>query len=109
MLDFRGGGEFLFHFFYGFVEFQSRAEEETVGFLEGALDVGGNIISCDAYAVQSYDSGGVAVGDDEGAYVLDDLGHAAYHGEGSYFDELVDTAHGTDDGVVFDGDVAGYA
>ena len=68
MLDFRGGGEFLFHFFYGFVEFQARAEEEAVGFLEGALDVGRDVVSCDAYAVQAYDSGGVAVGDDEGAY-----------------------------------------
>lgn len=109
VLDFRGGGEFLFHFFYGFVEFQARAEEEAVGFLEGALDVGRDVVSCDAYAVQAYDSGGVAVGDDEGAYVLNDLGHAAYHGEGSYFDELVDAAHGADDGMVFDGDVACYA
>lgn len=37
VLDFRGGGEFLFHFFYGFVEFQARAEEEAVGFLEALL------------------------------------------------------------------------
>ena len=109
VLDFRGGGEFLFHFFYGFVEFQARAEEEAVGFLEGALDVGRDVVSCDAYAVQAYDSGGVAVGDDEGAYVLNDLGHAAYHGEGSYFDELVDAAHGADDSMVFDSDVAGNA
>ena len=49
VLDFRGGGEFLFHFFYGFVEFQARAEEEAVGFLEGALDVGRDVVSCDAY------------------------------------------------------------
>lgn len=109
VLDFRGGGEFLFHFFYGFVEFQARAEEEAVGFLEGALDVGRDVVSCDAYAVQAYDSGGVAVGDDEGAYVLNDLGHTADHGKSTNLDELVDAAHGADDGMVFDGDVACYA
>ena len=109
VLDFRGGGEFLFHFFYGFVEFQARAENEAVCFFERALGFGRDLVSGNADCVESYDSGRVAVGDDEGAYVLNDLGHTADHGKSTNLDELVDAAHGADDGMVFDGDVACYA
>ena len=109
MFDFRSGREFLFHFLDSIVEFQARAENEAVCFFERALGFGRDLVSGNAYCVESYDSGRVAVSDDKGAYVLNDLGHTADHGKSTNFDELVDAAHGADDSMVFDSDVAGNA
>ena len=109
MFDFRSGREFLFHFLDSIVEFQARAENEAVCFFERALGFGRDLVSGNADCVESYDSGRVAVSDDKGAYVLNDLGHTADHGKSTNLDELVDAAHGADDSMVFDSDVAGNA
>ena len=109
MFDFRSGREFLFHFLDSIVEFQARAENEAVCFFERALGFGRDLVSGNADCVESYDSGRVAVSDDKGAYVLNDLGHTTDHGKSTNLDELVDAAHGADDSMVFDSDVAGNA
>ena len=109
MFDFRSGRKFLFHFQDGIIQLQAGTENEAVCLFQVALHFRRNVVAGKAYAVQAYHPGGVAVYDDEGAYVLHDLGHAAYHGAGADFNELVDTAHAADDCMVFYGDVACHA
>ena len=109
MFDFRGGGQFLFHFQDGIVQLEAGAENEAVCLFQVTLHFRGDVVAGKAYAVEAHYPGRVAVYDDEGAYVLHDFGHAAYHGAGTDLDELVDAAHAADDGVVFYGDVACYA
>ena len=107
VFDFGGGGEFLFHFEDGIVQFEAGTENEAIGLFQVALHFGADVISGEAYGVEAYDSGGIAVYNNEGAYVLDDFGHAANHGTGTDFDKLMDTAHASDDCMVFYGDVTG--
>ena len=101
VFDFRGGGEFLFHFMDCIVQLEAGTENEAIGLFQVALHFGADVVSCKTYGVEAYDSGGVAVYDHEGAYVLDDLGHAAYHGTGADLHKLVDAAHSADDCMVF--------
>lgn len=107
MLNFRCRREVLFHFMDSFVQLQAGTENGAVCFFKPASYFGGDIVSGESYAVQSDHSCRIAVNDHEWAYVLYDLGHAAHHGAGADFYELVDTAHAADDRVVFHSDVAG--
>ena len=109
VFDFRSGRQFLLHFMDGVVQLQARAENEAVCLFQVALDFRSDIVPGKAYAVQPYYPGGVAVHNDEGAYVLYDFGHAAHHGAGADFYELVDSAHAADDGMAFHRYVAGCA
>ena len=97
----------MFHFLNGIVQFETGAENDAVCSFQPLFHFGAYIISGKADTVQAYNAGRVSVDDDEGAYVLYDLGHAANHGTGADSYELVDTAHTADDCMVFHGDVAG--
>ena len=106
MLHLRCGREVLFHFFDGFRELHTGAENDAIGLLEEALAFRRNAISGESDAVQPYDAGRIAICDDIRADVLHDLGHAADHSTGANLDELVKAAHAADDGMVFDSDMA---
>ena len=107
MFDFGGGGEFLFHFQDGIVQLEAGTENEAIGFFQVALHFGADVISGKAYGVETYDSGWIAVHYNEGAYVLDNFGHAADHGAGTDFYELMDSAHASDDCMIFYGYMSG--
>ena len=109
MLDFRCRREVLLHFVDGFMQLQTGTENGAVRFFQPASHFRGDIVSGNPHAVQSNHSCRIAVNDHERAYVLHNLGHAAHHGAGADFYELVDAAHAADDCVVFHDDVAGRA
>ena len=66
----------------------------------------GEAAALEADEIEAAELGGVAVGDDEGGHVLDDLGAAPDHAVGADPAELVDAGEAGEDDEVFDRDVA---
>ena len=109
VFDFWGRWEFLFHFQDSIIQFQAGTENEAIGLFQAALYFWCNLISGKADAIEAHYTSRVAVYDNEGAYILYDLGHAAYHSTGTDFDELMNPTHAADDCMVFDSNMACYA
>jgi hypothetical protein len=87
---FGDGAELAFDFGHGLGGIEGRGVEEAQGFFQSADGVLGKAAALEADEVDGPDLGGVAIGDEVGGDILDDLGASADDAVASDAAELVD-------------------